>query len=282
MKDKSDKNRGRRLKKVLAALVITTSVVMTLISFVLMLKNYPGMNIAFCIALTVTAIIFIFLILRALRASEKYSRLATALQRFFLICIAICLAGFIVLQGLIISGARSEDTEIDCLIILGAGLYGEYPSRILVSRLDRALEYQNTQNNIPIIVSGGQGPGETITEAEAMSRYLEGRGIDVNQIWKEEDSTSTWENLAYSLALMEENGIDAENATVAIVTNEFHLYRAKRIAGQLGLNAIGVAAETPYPSLRVLYHCREAVALLKDLLVIGSAWGAELLFHTAF
>ena len=272
MQNISEKNRGGKIRTVLTALVATASAAMTLVCFVLMLKNYPGMNIAFYITLAASAAIVVYLVLRALRANEKYSRLARVLQRFFLVCIVICVAGFLVLQGLIISGARTEDAEIDCLIILGAGLYGEYPSMMLVSRLDRALEYLQVRDDIPIIVSGGQGPGETITEAEAMSRYLERRGTDESKIWKEEESTSTWENLIFSLALMEEQGLDPENTTIAIVTSEFHLYRAKRIAGQLGLNAVGVAAETPYASLRVLYHCREAAALLKDFIVIGSAW----------
>ena len=270
MKNKSRESRGGGLRKVLTAIVATASVVITLICLVLMLQNYPGMSIAFCIALAVSVVIYIYLLLHALRANEKYSRLARALQRFFLVCIVLCVVGFIILQGLIISGARTEDADIDCLIILGAGLYGEYPSRVLASRLDMALEYLKGRDDIPIIVSGGQGPGESITEAEAMSRYLEYRGINENKIWKEVESTSTWENLNFSLALMEEQGLDPENATIAIVTSEFHLYRAKRIAGQLGLNVVGVAADTPYLGLRVLYHCREAVALLKDLVVIGS------------
>ena len=267
MKNNSAKNRTGKLRKAITVIITAASVSMTLVCLVLMLKNYPGMNVAFCIALAATIAIFVYLALRALRAHEKYSRLAKALQRFFLVCIIIFAAGYIVLLALIISGSRTEETKVDCLIILGAGLYGEYPSRILVSRLDTALDYLDSQADIPIIVSGGQGSGETITEAEAMLRYLRRKGVDESQIRKEEGSTSTWENLSYSLAIMQEMGLDAENATVAVVTSEFHLYRAKYIAGQLGINSVGVAAQTPYLNLRILYHCREAVAVLKDFIV---------------
>ena len=266
MKNNSAEKRGGKRRRVPAAIVIVASAVITLICFVLMLQNYPGMNIAFCLTLAFSVIICLFFFLRALRANEKYTRLAKTLQRFFMICLMLALVVFLILQGLIISGAHTEDAEIGCLIILGAGLYGEYPSMMLVSRLDMALEYLNGRNDVPIIVSGGQGPGETITEAEAMFRYLIRRGTDNDIIWKEEDSTNTWENIAFSLELMRDKGLDAENTTVAIVTSEFHLYRAKHIAGQLGLNAIGVAAETPILGLRVLYHCREAVALLNSFL----------------
>ena len=271
MKNNSDKSRGATIRRILTVIVVIASVSATLACLVLMLKNYPGMNIAFCIALAFTIIIFSYILLRALRNNERYSRIATVLQRCFLICIAICIVGFIILQGLIISGERTEDAEVDCLIVLGAGLYGEIPSRILSSRLETAFEYLKTRGDMLIIVSGGQGPGESITEAEAMFRYLVRCGVDENQVLKEESSTSTWENLAFSMALLVENGLDAENTKVAIVTNEFHLYRAKHIAGTLGLDAIGVAAETPYTSLRILYHCREALALLKSLL---SGWKA--------
>ena len=257
----------KKPRKVLTIIVVAACAIVTVIFLVLMLKNYPGMDIAFCVALALSAIIILYLLLRKLRASEKYSRLAVILQRIFLICIAICIAGFIVLQGLIISGSHTDNGDVDCLIILGAGLYGEYPSRVLVSRLDTALEYLKGKDDIPIIVSGGQGPGESITEADAMLRYLLRNGVDEGRVRKEDRSSSTKENIAFSLALLEDSGLDAGEMKVAIVTSEFHLFRAKYIAGQLGLDAIGVAAKTPYPSLRVLYHCREAVALLKDLLI---------------
>ena len=271
MKNKNDKSRRTSFRKALTVIVATASLIATLICLVLMLKNYPGMNIAFCIALAFSIIIFTYILLRALRTKERYSKLAAMLQRCFLICIVVCIVVFIILQCLIISGARTEAAEVGCLIVLGAGIYGETPSRILAARLDAALEYLKTRGDVLIIVSGGQGSGEAITEAEAMFRYLVRRGANENRIWKEESSASTWENLAFSLELMEENGLDIENTKVAIVTNEFHLYRAKHIAGTLGFDAIGIAAETPYPSLRILYHCREALALLKSLL---SGWKA--------
>ena len=260
----------RKLPKILAVLVTVGSVSATLIFTVLMLLGYPGMNIIFCMALSLSVIIAVYQLLGMLRAHKKLSKLASVLQRSLVACLVIGLSGFLMLQGLILSGARTEDAKVDGLIILGAGINGELPSRILMSRLDTALEYLETQGDIPIIVSGGLGPGESITEAEAMFRYLARQGADENKIWKEEKSTSTWENLAFSLALMEENGLDAENATIAIVTNEFHLYRAKHIAGTLGIDAIGVSAQTPYPSLRVLYHFREAAALLNSFVFGGS------------
>ena len=199
--------------------------------------------------------------------SKKPNTPVRTLLRCLLVCLIIAFVGFTILQALIFSAAHTEDAKVDCLIILGAGLYGETPSKSLVTRLEAALEYVKDADEIPIIVSGGQGPGETITEAEAMYRYLIRNGIDEKLIWKEEESTNTRENITYSLALLEQKGIDLGNITAAVVTNEFHLYRAKHIAGTLGFNAIGVAAKTPYLYLRVFYQCREAAALLKEFLL---------------
>ena len=271
--DINDGRGNKRVKfhKVLSIIVVAAAIAVTIAAFILMLFNLPGMDIVFFIALLLSCIIIAHLLLRKLRTREKYAKLALALHRCLFICVAIGVVGFLVLQCLIFSGSRTEDADADCLIILGAGLYGEYPSRILVSRLETAIEYLGARDGVPIIVSGGQGPGETITEAEAMSRYLIRRGVDENQIHKEENSTSTWENLAFSLDLLTTMGLDGENPTIAIVTNDFHLYRAKHIAGTLGIDAIGVSARTPYPSLRVLYQFREAVALMKDFLSIGNS-----------
>ena len=260
------KRRIMRLRITLL-IVAATLAAAALLCLAFVFRNVPGVEIIFFIALFFSLLILIFLLLHTLRANEKYSKVAKVLQRCFLICLAVGVAGFLILQGLILSAALTEDAEVDCIIILGAGLYGETPSRILVSRLDAGLEYLSAWDDVPIIVSGGQGPGESITEAEAMRRYLVRRGADESLIWKEESSTSTWENLSYSLALMEENGLDVSTATIAIVTNEFHLYRAKHIAGTMGINAVGVSAQTPYPTLRLLYHVREVPALLKDFLL---------------
>ena len=265
-----DASKSGIIRRAISAAIASSCAAVTILCLVLMLYNYPGMNIAFFIALGFTLVVFAYLFLRKLSLSEKHSRLATALKRCFVICLAVGITGFLILQALILSGAHTQDAEVDCIIVLGAGIYGETPSRILASRLDSALAYVIGRESVPIIVAGGQGPGESISEAEAMYRYLTRRGADEAQIWKEDKSTSTLENLAFSLALMEEKGLDIKNATIAIVTNEFHLFRAKHIAGTLGLDAIGVSAQTPYPTLRVLYHFREAVALLKYFLSSGS------------
>jgi len=226
----------------------------------------PNMHVIFYLVLGCSVLLVAYLVIRTLSAYEKYSRLASILKLCYIFFIAVGAAGFITLQVLIISGAHTDEAEAGCVIVLGAGLRNDVPSLILRTRLNAAAEYMKEHEDVPVIVSGGLGRGETITEAEAMFRYLQARGIDESRIRKEESSTSTRENLLFSFNMLEEMGLDAGNVKVAIVTNEFHLYRAKLIAGKEGIDAAGIAAPTPGFYLRLLYSVREAIALAAELL----------------
>ena len=263
--DNGNKKAARRRKITIIAAVV--AVILSTITFIMMLLRFPNMHIVFYLVLGLSLLIIIYLVLWTLSASEKHIKLAKALKRCYMICMTVGLSFFLVMQVLIISGAHTEDAKADCIVILGAGLHGDVPSLVLRRRLNTAVQYLKEHGDIPIIVSGGQGPGETITEAEAMRRYLSARDVKENIIWKEEESTSTRENLAFSLSLMKEKGLDVEKIKVAVVSNEFHLYRAKLIAGKMGLDAFGIAAETPGIYLSILYSFREAFALASELLL---------------
>ena len=266
MEKHSPKNTAvtRRLIATVAAAMF--AVLFSGIAFAMMRSRIANMHIIFYLILGISLLVVIYLSLWTLSASEKHLRLSKILRRCYMISLAVGLALFLTLQGLIISGARTDDAKADYLIILGAGLRNGAPSLILRSRLDAAIVYLETHGEMPVIVSGGLGVGESITEAEAMFRYLRTRGIDESLIWLEGESTSTKENLQFSLELIEEMGFDVDGITVAIVSSEFHLYRAKLIAGKVGFVAFGVAAETPGFHLRALNSFREAFALGSEFL----------------
>ena len=174
---------------------------------------------------------------------------------------ALLALGFVVLSitgGTIARSAEGNDeTEADYLIVLGCQVRGTVPSRMLRQRLDAALDYLNAHPDAAAIVSGGMGPGEDITEAACMYDYLTAAGIDPSRILLEDRATSTMENLRFSLELME------PGSTVAIVSNEFHLYRARQMAQMLGLDASLVPASTEYPILLTSYTLREILAVWK-------------------
>lgn len=181
---------------------------------------------------------------------------------------AVCLIGLITGYTLfwILTEGISEDRPADYVIVLGAGVRGETPSRSLQERLELALQYADRYPDTLLILSGGRGPGEAITEAEAMKRYLLGRGIPEERLLLEDRSTTTYENLLFSKSMLESRRVDPSQATFMIVTNDFHLYRAKFLAERLGLAAHGLAAPTP-PSTIPRSYLRECVAVWKTWLL---------------
>ena len=132
----------------------------------------------------------------------------------------------------------------DYIIVLGAGLKGDTPSLALERRLEKAAEYMNKNGNAIAIVSGGQGKGETISEAQAMENYLLNHGIREDRIIKEDNSTSTYENFEYSKLIMDEG-------QAVFVTNEFHVLRSELMAKINGIDATHIGASTPIPLLPV-------------------------------
>ena len=160
------------------------------------------------------------------------------------------------------AGHRDESAQsADAVIVLGAGVNGTTPSVALQTRIDAAERYLKAHPDIPAVLSGGQGPGEDISEADCMAVWLIAHGVDESRIYREDKSTSTQENFDFSYAIMAENGLDT-TGTFAYVTNDYHIYRAGRIAGVPW--ACGVAATLPrsayYDALQLNYYVREAFA----------------------
>lgn len=144
-----------------------------------------------------------------------------------------------VLSARMVGAMRAEPEEPATLIVLGCKVEGDRPSVALLRRIDTAAEYLLAHPSVLVVVSGGQGPDELISEAEAMRRALVDRGVDEDRILVEDRSTSTLENLTFSKELLAENGL----GTSAIVVSEgYHMYRALRVAERVGLDAEGLAA----------------------------------------
>lgn len=169
-------------------------------------------------------------------------------------------AVFAVFEAPVISNAKTDAApQSDYLIVLGAGVNGSAPSLSMVNRLEAALDYLETYPDAVAIVSGGQGAGEDVTEASAMHDWLVAHGMPESRIVQEDQSTSTRENLENSFAIIRSRGGDPADG-VAVVSSEYHLYRAKQMARALGAKPLGVAAETTLPTMRVNYFIREAFA----------------------
>ena len=147
----------------------------------------------------------------------------------------------------------------DALIVLGAGIRGEQLSRSLQKRLDAAVDYAEKNPDAVIVVSGGQGSGETIPEALAMERYLLSMGVPAERIRKEDLSTSTRENFQFSQTVLKEV---REPRRVAFVTSDFHVFRATFLARDAGFEQVThLHGGTPW-FLHLPNGLREAVAVV--------------------
>lgn len=152
---------------------------------------------------------------------------------------------------------KSGDHDV---IVLGAGLHGDVISLTLRNRLDMAKRYLDQYPESQVILSGGQGEGEWLSEAQAMATYLMNKGIKSDRLILEDQSTNTVENLRYAKAILEAQG--KGNKPILIITSDFHVYRAKMIAKDLGMNAKGKGAETLL-YLIPNYFLREAFGVVR-------------------
>ena len=131
------------------------------------------------------------------------------------------------------------------VIVLGAQVRGEQPSRALRRRLDCALAYAKENPETVLVLSGGKGPDEEISEAECMRRYLTQHGLEEERLLQEDRSESTEENLRFSDQLY-----DLKGASVGVLSNNFHVYRALRLAEGMGYQkAAGIAAPSDFGML---------------------------------
>ena len=176
--------------------------------------------------------------------------------------------GFVVLLGLILSGSHDEVTgEPKVMVILGCKVESWGPSILLQDRLDKALDYLEDHPDLTIVVSGGQGADEPMSEAQCMYDYLTAHGVDGSRILLEDQSHNTWENLRFTRALLEEQGVDASQ--MVVVSNGFHLTRVRMLWDRVwdGENTLStLAAPSSHVPSRLKMYIREPFALAKSFL----------------
>ena len=135
--------------------------------------------------------------------------------------------------------------HVKLIMVLGAGIFSEEVTTLLASRLDKALSVYHSQRTKPIIiVSGGQGPDEPISEALAMKRYLIAHNVPENHIFMENQSTNTRTNFLYSKSII--HSMMPTSSQMLCVTSQFHVLRALKFAKKAHLSFDGIGSRTPY------------------------------------
>ena len=176
--------------------------------------------------------------------------------------LCVGLACLLALECLVISGLHAvAPAGMDYLIVLGARVDPDGPSPALNRRLNCVMSILDDHPDAIIIASGGQGSDEPMSEAQCIHDELIRRGVDASRILMEDRSTATAENIAFSMALM-----DDPSAETGLITNNYHVWRATRIARKAGLqNVHGIAAMyTGYTKFH--YMVREAICIAVDFL----------------
>lgn len=185
----------------------------------------------------------------------------TSLPKLVNAIIVLGLVAFLASSGFLAWHGNSSDVDYreDAVIVLGAAVHGSVISDSFKARLDAAVAYHEQNPSALIVVTGGQGPQEDMTEAHAAEIYLEGKGIFDDQILREERSTSTEENFVFAKLLLDQQL--GTSYRVVFITDDFHVFRAERTARGAGLAATHLSCQSPWYFWPANYARETAVAL---------------------
>lgn len=195
---------------------------------------FNGMIISMTSNLNLGNILTLLLGILLLAVSAMWEKLKSICPKWLKAAFFTALALVLIFSSSLYFYGKSDNVTYkeDAIIVPGAGLRGARPSSTLRGRLNAAFEYHKKNPDALIVVSGGQGHDEDITEALAMEMYLVNLGVPKDRIIKEEASTSTYENFMFSKKILDERL--GENLRIAYISNDYHVFRAGKIARDAG------------------------------------------------
>ena len=227
----------------------------------------PGYSFSALVCLCLIAIILFYSFLPM--AGLKYPGFARIATRIFTIILVIGLLVVGITEAIIIRYSfGNPDEAVDYMVVLGAKVNPNGPSVSLWDRIHAAADYLEAHPETIAVVSGGQGSDEPITEAECMYNELVSRGIDPSRIWREEEATSTWENMQFTLNLIEEK-TGQRPAKLGVLSSEYHLFRSSLFAKRCGVEFVGIPARTSRASQAINHFMREVAGVWHYLILGG-------------
>ena len=227
----------------------------------------PGYSFTALVCLLLVALILFYAFFPLL--SGKFPKFTKLTLR---ICTVILVIGLLIVgvtEAIIIRHSFGDPkTEVEYMVVLGAKVRNTGPSVSLWDRIYGAQDYLLAHENVIAVVSGGQGDDEPMTEAQAMYDALVALGIPPERIWLEEKATSTWENITFSLDLIEEKtGLRPEK--IGVLSSEYHLFRASLLAEKCNVDFVGIPAKTSRFSQKVNHFMREVAGVWHYILLGG-------------
>lgn len=194
---------------------------------------------------------------------SRVERIPIWIRRTSIVVFGLGLLIFFIIEGLILSEFHASAKDgAEYVIVLGAQWKENGPSEVLRRRLEKAIVYLEENPDTKVIVSGGQGTNEPVSEAAGMKKYLMNAGIAEERILAEEQSFNTEENLRYSSRFL-----NKEEDSVVLVTNNFHMYRALRIAEKQGYSQVEGLAASSVAGFLPNNLLREFLSVLKNFAV---------------
>lgn len=215
-------------------------------------------------------------------ATRYISTMPIGLNAIFAWLSAIGLSALYALScfAVMVSAYHDKNVSVrpaDIFLVLGAGIYTEQVTPMLAARLDKTLALWRRQPQTPILVSGGQGPDEPIPEALAMQRYLIAKGVPRERIYLESASTSTFENIASSQAVLADLGF--LDSHIVCITSHFHIMRALRFGQKLNLKMEGIGSASPLSFLHIML-VRDFLAIMYQYRLLLTIYFAVLFFSS--
>lgn len=199
----------------------------------------------------------------------KFPGFARVVTRIFTVILILGILVVGVTEAIIIHASFGNPNEpVEYMVVLGAKVNADGPSVSLWDRICGAYNYLEEHPDVIAVLSGGQGTDEPITEAECMYRELVGLGIDPRRLWREEEATNTWENLNFSLDLIEEK-CGQRPTKIGVLSSEYHLFRASLFAKACNVEFVGIPAKTSQLSQAINHFLREVAGVWHYLLLGG-------------
>ncbi len=227
----------------------------------------PGYSFSALVCCVLLGIIAFYAVTR--RLAPRFPRGIPILRRIFTVCLVVGLLIVGITEAVIIHASfGAPEQEVAYVVVLGAKVNDSGPSVSLWDRIYAARDYLNAHPDVIAVLSGGQGTDEPVAEAQAMYENLVALGIDPDRLWLEEEATSTWENLHYSLNLIEEK-TGSRPETLGVLSSEYHLFRASLFAKACGVEFVGIPAQTSRLPQKINHFMREVAGVWHYILLGG-------------
>ena len=227
----------------------------------------PGYSFSALVCICLIGLILFYTVMPMV--GQKFPALAGIVTRIFTVFLMLGLLVVGITEAVIIHASFGDPKEqVEYMVVLGAKVNADGPSVSLWDRICGAYEYLEEHPDVIAVVSGGQGTDEPITEAECMYRELVMLGIDPKRIWIEDEATSTWENMQFTLNLIEEK-TGQRPMKLGVLSSEYHLFRASLFAKACNVEFVGIPARTSRIPQMVNHFMREVAGVWHYILLGG-------------